>query len=148
MSKKRNVFVEGAISPEFIARSISNHQTKTEIGAHEIFLGQVRADKHGNETVNAIEYTCYTEMAEESIASIREKAFEKFELSCLHIYHSIGMVKAGEICFFVFASSPHRKDARNAVVFLVDTIKSETPIFGKEFLTDSSHIWKKNIADK
>lgn len=148
MSKMKSVFIEGAISPDFIATSISKHQNKTGIGAHEIFLGQVRADKHENEIVEAIEYTAYTEMAEESLHKIRESAFEKFELSCLHIYHSLGKVKAGEICFFVFASSPHRIEARKAVAYLVDAIKLETPIFGKELLTDSSHIWKKNTADK
>ena len=43
--KPKNVFVEGAITSEFIASSIAKHQTKTTIGAHNIFLGQVRADE-------------------------------------------------------------------------------------------------------
>jgi molybdopterin synthase catalytic subunit len=46
MEKKvKNIFVEGAISPEFIAESISKHSTKKNIGAHSIFLGQVRKYK-------------------------------------------------------------------------------------------------------
>ncbi len=43
--KIKNVFQEGAISSEFIANSIQKHQSKTNIGAHNIFLGQVRADE-------------------------------------------------------------------------------------------------------
>ena len=39
--KTKNVFKEGAISSEFIGESIAKHQTKTSIGAHNIFLGQV-----------------------------------------------------------------------------------------------------------
>ena len=41
----KNIFVEGAITPEKIAKSIAAHQSKTGIGAHDIFLGQVRADE-------------------------------------------------------------------------------------------------------
>ena len=42
--KKKSVFLNGAISPGFIADSIAAHSKKTTIGAHDIFLGQVRAD--------------------------------------------------------------------------------------------------------
>lgn len=35
--KPKNVFREGAISSEFIANSIAKHQSKTSIGAHNIF---------------------------------------------------------------------------------------------------------------
>ena len=36
--KKHKVFVQGAISPQFIADSIAKHSSKTSIGAHDIFL--------------------------------------------------------------------------------------------------------------
>ena len=39
--KLKNVFIKDAISPTFIADSIAKHQSKTQIGAHDIFLGQV-----------------------------------------------------------------------------------------------------------
>ena len=93
--KHKNVFKQGAISSEFIGDSIAKHQTKTSIGAHNIFLGQVRADIIDNKTVAAIEYTAYEDMANEKFDKIREAAFEKFELTCMHIYHSLGIVKAG-----------------------------------------------------
>ncbi|MEP0711483.1 MAG: molybdenum cofactor biosynthesis protein MoaE, partial [Algoriphagus sp.] len=94
----KKVFLEGAISPEFIADSIAKHQGKHSIGAHNIFLGQVRGDEVGEQKVVAIEYTAYEEMANEKLHEIREAAFEKFDLTCLHIYHSLGTVKVGEIC--------------------------------------------------
>ena len=70
MSKKI-VFIQGAISSEFIAQSIAKHQGKHSIGAHNIFLGQVRADVHGDTKVKAIEYTAYEEMANEKLDAIR-----------------------------------------------------------------------------
>ena len=100
--KKHKVLVQGAISPQFIADSIAKHSTKISIGAHDIFLGQVRADQIEGKVVEAIDYSAYEEMANLVFHEIREKTFEKFDLVCMHIYHSLGIVKAGEICLFVF----------------------------------------------
>ncbi len=141
---KKTTFIEGAISSEFIGNSIAKHQSKTAIGAHTIFLGQVRADKIDDKTVVAIEYSAYEEMAETSFYEIREAAFAKYNLSCLHIYHSLGMVKTGEICLFVFVSAPRRKVVFEAVEFLVEEIKQKVPVFGKEIFEDETYIWKKN----
>ncbi|MDX1604077.1 MAG: molybdenum cofactor biosynthesis protein MoaE, partial [Salinimicrobium sediminis] len=129
---------------EFIARSIAKHQSKTQIGAHNIFLGQVRADVVDEKTVKAIEYTAYEEMANRKFHEIREAAFEKFDLTCMHIYHSLGLVKAGEICLFVFVSSPRRKTIFEALEFVVEEIKAKVPVFGKEIFEDSTHQWKVN----
>lgn len=142
--KKKNVFVEGAISPEFIAESIAKHQSKHSIGAHNIFLGQVRADEIDNKIVNAIEYTSYEELADKKLIEIRESAFEKYDLTCMHIYHSLGKVKAGEICFFVFVSSNRRKEVYEATEYIVNRVKEDVPIFGKEIFQDQSHQWKVN----
>ncbi len=142
--KTKNVFVKGAISPEFIAQSISAHQSKTAIGAHDIFLGQVRADKIEGKVVGAIEYTAYEEMANQKFQEIRTAAFEEFDLSCLHIYHSLGTVKVGGICLFVFASSAHRKEVFDALHQVVEEIKSQVPVFGKELFKDNSYQWKVN----
>jgi molybdopterin synthase catalytic subunit len=142
--KTKNVFIQGAISSQFIGNSIAKHQTKTSIGAHNIFLGQVRADEVNNKRVSAIEYTAYEDMANAKFHEIREAAFEKFELTCMHIYHSLGTVNAGEICLFVFVSSPHRKTVFKALEYIVEEIKAEVPVFGKEIFEDSSHQWKVN----
>ena len=143
-TKLKNVFIQGAISPDFIGQAIAKHQVKTHIGAHDIFLGQVRADVIDNREVVAIEYTAYESMANKEFHQIREAAFKQFELSCLHIYHSIGVVKAGEICLFVFASSPHRKVVFQALQYVVEEIKNKVPVFGKELFEDDSYNWKVN----
>lgn len=143
-NKIKNVFKEGAISAEFIGNSIAKHQSKTTIGAHNIFLGQVRADQIDEKIVASIEYTAYEDMANEKFHDIRESAFEKFDLTCMHIYHSLGNVKAGEICLFVFVSAPRRKDVFPAIEYIVNNIKAHVPIFGKELFEDATHQWKVN----
>ena len=143
MSKK-TVFIQGAISSEFIAQSIAKHQGKHSIGAHNIFLGQVRADVHGDTKVKPIEYTAYEEMANEKLDAIREKAFAKYDLVCMHIYHSLGVVEVGEVCLFVFVSATRRKQVYEATESIVNWIKEDVPIFGKEVFQDASHQWKVN----
>ena len=132
--KSKSVFMEGAITSEFIGNSIYKHQTKTNIGAHNIFLGQVRADVINDKTVLAITYTAYLDMANQKFHEIRESAFEKFELTCMHIYHSLGTVKAGEICLFVFVSAPRRKVVFEALEYIVEAIKQMFLFLEKRFL--------------
>ncbi len=140
----KNCFKEGPISTEFIGESIAHHQVKTNIGAHQIFLGQVRMDEINGKKVVAIDYSAHEEMANKVFHDIREATFEKFDLTCMHIYHSKGIVKAGEICLFVFVSSKHRKIALQAIEYLVEEIKANVPVFGKELFEDDSYVWKKN----
>jgi molybdopterin synthase catalytic subunit len=142
--KPKTVFIEGAITSKFIGNSIAKHQTKTSIGAHNIFLGQVRADDIEGKVVSAIDYTAYEDMANEKFHEIREATFGKFNLTCMHIYHSLGKVKAGEICLFVFVSSPRRKEVFKALEYVVEEIKAKAPVFGKEIFEDETHQWKVN----
>lgn len=124
----KNIFVHGPIAASFVGESINKHNTKTEIGGHSIFLGQVRADMIDEKMVSVIEYTAYEEMALELMHSIRKDIFAKYNLTCMHVYHSLGKVKAGEICLFVFTSSPHRKSAIEACSQTVERIKAELPV--------------------
>jgi molybdopterin synthase catalytic subunit len=142
--KIKNIFVSGKIDPSFIADSISMHSTKISIGGHSIFMGQVRRDEVNGRFVAAIDYTAYEELALEKMHQIREAIFEKYPLHCMHVHHSLGTIKTGEICLFVFTSSAHRKPAIEACEELVERIKAELPIWGKEIFEDNTHQWKEN----
>src|SRR5580700_9789729 len=118
--KTRDIFFTGAIPSWHIAESIQKLSTQTSIGGHSIFLGQVRADEKDGKKVAAIEYTSYEQMALERMHAIRETIFEKYPLTCMHVHHSLGKIVAGEICFFVFTSSAHRKAAIDACEEIVE----------------------------
>ena len=141
---RKKVFVEGAISAEFISSSIASHSKKTNIGAHSLFLGQVRADSVNGKSVTAIDYTAYTEMADNVFHNIREQAFSKYALTCMHIFHSLGRVNVGEISLFVFTSSVHRRAAIDACNEIVERIKNDVPVWGQEVFDDDSTKWKVN----
>ncbi|OYU55005.1 MAG: molybdopterin converting factor [Chitinophagaceae bacterium BSSC1] len=140
----KNIFFEGPIPAQKIADDIQKHASKTDIGAHSIFLGQVRADQFEDGLVEAIEYTCYQEMALEKMHEIREALFAKYDLTCMHVHHSLGTVPVGAICLFVFVSSKHRQAAITACSELLELIKKELPIWGKEILNNQTSTWKKN----
>ena len=142
--RPKNIFIQGPITADFIRDSIRKHSTKTDIGGHSIFLGQVRADEMDSKVVSAIEYTAYEDMALEKMHSIREEIFSRYELTCMHVYHSLGKVATGEICLFVFTSSAHRKMAIDACEETVERIKAELPVWGKELFDNESYQWKVN----
>ena len=135
----KNIFVNHAIAPAFIGESIAQHGRKTDIGAHDIFIGQVRADTVDGRTVAAIEYTAYETMALQLMHRIREDVFSTYELTCMHVYHSLGRVNVGELCLFVFTSSARRGPAMDACEAVVGRIKAELPIWGTELFIDETH---------
>lgn len=142
--RERNIFVQGPIDAAFIGESIAKHATKTSIGGHGIFLGQVRADEIEGRKVEGIEYTAYEQMALERMTAIREDIFAKYPLTCMHVYHSLGRVEAGGICLFVFTSAAHRREAINACSECVERIKAELPVWGRELFEGEGHRWKVN----
>jgi molybdopterin synthase catalytic subunit len=56
----------------------------------------------------------------------------------------LGKVNLGGICFFVFVSAPHRPQVYEATEYIVNRIKEEVPIFGKELFETGDYQWKKN----
>ena len=146
MTEKResNIFIQGPISAEMIAESIKKHSSKSDIGAHNIFLGQIRKDTVGDQEVCAIEYTSYEVMAINKMQEIKEDVFAKYNLICMHVLHSLGTIHIGEICLFVFTSSKHRKMANDACQEIVERIKNELPIWGREIFMDGNYKWKEN----
>lgn len=144
MHKVKNIFTQGPISPAFVAESIAKHNSQTGIGAHSIFLGQVRADQQGEQQVAGIEYTTYEPMALERMHEIREDIFARYALTCMHVHHSLGLVRTGEVSLFVFTSAPHRRAAIDACNEVVEAIKASLPVWGKEIFDNQDTRWKEN----
>ena len=140
----KNIFIHGPINPLFVSESIQKHSSKFDIGGHSIFLGQVRGDKINNKKITAIEYTANEAMALKIMHGIREELFAKYQISCMHVHHSIGIIKAGELCLFVLTSAPHRKAAIDSCDEAVERIKKTLPVWGKEFFEDETYQWKIN----
>ena len=142
--KKENIFVKGAISASLVAEEILTVQQNKKVGAHTIFIGQVRNDTIKEKKIIAIEYSAYEEMADATFFKIMEEASEKFNIEALVITHSLQNVKCGDMCLFVLVATAHRNEAYDASRFVVEAIKKQVPVFGKEIFEDESHTWKIN----
>ncbi|TAH26044.1 MAG: molybdenum cofactor biosynthesis protein MoaE [Cytophagales bacterium] len=138
------IWQQGAIETAKITHWIEDLKTDFQIGAVDIFIGQIREDIINNHPVKAIDYTAYELMAEASILNISELIAHEYELHKVVVLHSIGRVKVGEISLFVLVASKHRVSVFEACRAVVEKIKKEVPIWGKEILDTGEEVWKKN----
>ena len=137
-------FVTGAITPNTISEIVSQTSNDSFSGASNIFLGRIRADKVNDKTVKSIEYTCYEEMATSVFTSIIEECAVEFPINNVNIIHSLGEVKNGELCLMVMVDCGHRKESFMACEYIVERLKKEVPIWGKEIFENETHQWKVN----
>lgn len=136
--------IEGAISDTVVSTLLERIGENPETGAGNFFIGQVRADKREDGRVKAINFTVYKEMAIAKAEQIIEEIKTQFPITQMHIYHSLGTIKVGEICLLVAVASAHRKESIQACNLIIERVKKEVPIWGKEMLEGEKEIWKEN----
>ncbi len=108
-----------------------------EAGALCTFLGTARLHSDGKE-VNSLHYEAYPEMAERSLAEILGEAVARFPGVRVEARHRLGDVPLGEASVAVVAAAPHREEAFAACRFVIDEIKSRTPIWKREQFRDGT----------
>ena len=117
-----------------------NQAHHPEAGGIVIFSGETRNHSNGKK-VDYLEYEAHVEMAEKSIAGILEEAMRRWPLKKAMAVHRIGRVDISEPAVVVITVSAHRKQAYEANIFIIDSIKKESPIWKKEFFTDGGASW-------
>lgn len=134
--------IEGPVSSGFMASELDRMSASQHLGAHAVFVGTVRADQAGEKTVTGIEYSAYPEMISPVIRGIQDDLFSRFDdLAFVQVYHSTGLVRAGEHSLLVIVSAGHRKQAFAACTACVELIKEKLPVWKKEMYSDGSHHW-------
>ena len=112
-------------------------------GAIDVFLGTTRRYTAGRET-ERLEYEAYGSMAVDEMKRLAEKAAVRWPLAKVVVHHRSGVVAVTESSVIVGVSSPHRKDAFDATRFLIDTLKTEVPIWKREHFADGETEWVEN----
>jgi molybdopterin synthase catalytic subunit len=102
-----------------------------EAGALATFIGSVRDSAHGD-TVVALELEAYPGFTEKQIAQLETDARSRFDVIDLLIVHRYGRMNPGEAIVLVAALSKHRREALQAVDYLMDRLKTEAPFWKKE----------------
>ena len=112
-------------------------------GAHISFRGYVRQDnpKKGLSGVQAIDYACYRELAEKEGMRIMESACTLYGVRRIFCLHRIGVVALGEASLHIEVSSAHRKEAFEAMQYIIDCIKESLPIWKKEITASGQAVW-------
>jgi molybdopterin synthase catalytic subunit len=119
---------------------------RSEAGALATFIGSVRNAAHGGE-VAALELEHYPGFTEARIAEIEAEARQRFDVIDLAVIHRYGRMAPGEPIVFVAALSIHRREALQAVDFLMDKLKTDAPFWKKEVRADGSPEWIEPRSD-
>jgi molybdopterin synthase catalytic subunit len=110
---------------------------RSEAGALATFVGTVRCSAHGGE-VAALELEHYPGFTEKQIAQIEAEARERFDVIDTLVIHRHGRMEPGEAIVLVCALSKHRREALQAVDYLMDRLKTEAPFWKREVRPDGA----------
>ncbi|MBI1361483.1 MAG: molybdenum cofactor biosynthesis protein MoaE [Alphaproteobacteria bacterium] len=110
---------------------------RAEAGALASFVGSVRDSAHGGE-VSALELEHYPGFTESQIADIDAAARARFDVIDTLVIHRYGRMAPGEAIVLVAAISKHRREALQAVDYLMDRLKTEAPFWKKEVRPDGA----------
>ena len=137
---------DGALPPDRVSSVLTRWSADDRVGGVASFAGLVRADETPEGRVSAIEFTAHRSMAERSIREIVERAAAAYESPVLRVYveHALGLVAVGEIPIVIIAGASHRPEAFGLCRDLLEALKSEVPIYGRELTEGGGRQWKVN----
>lgn len=109
---------------------------RAEAGALASFVGSVRDSAPpsagmGGE-VEALELEHYPGFTQKRIEEIDAEARRRFDVIDTLVIHRYGRMLPGEAIVLVAALSKHRREALQAVDYLMDRLKTEAPFWKKE----------------
>ncbi|KXS16861.1 Molybdopterin biosynthesis MoaE [Gonapodya prolifera JEL478] len=131
------------VDSPYDARAIADACKDPSCGAISTFEGTTRNTFEGKRVLS-LHYESYVPMALKELHHICLTARTSWpSLVHVRIAHRIGSVPVGEGSVFVAASSPHRREAIEAVEWMVDELKATVPIWKREVYEDGS-VWKAN----
>ena len=124
------------LDPEAIARSVED----PACGAVASFAGVVRNENEGK-PVKMIRYEAYPSMAIRKMEQIGEVLRERWGCRGVALEHRIGDLQVGDTSVILAVSSPHRKEAFEAIRHGMDLFKTTVPIWKREFYRDGTDAW-------
>lgn len=116
-------------------------QNDAKIGASSIFLGTMR-DFNDDEDIESMELEHYPGMTEEYLTKLVEDSIEKFKIIDGLVIHRVGLLKPTDPIVLVATWSEHRDNAFNATREIMESLKSEAPLWKKES-TNTGFKWVK-----
>jgi molybdopterin synthase catalytic subunit len=133
---KRFAVVARAIDPGALIAEVQAN----EVGAISVFVGTVR-DTNDGRSVNALDYSAYTAMAESELAAILSEAEGIFGVTSIVVEHRIGSLALGDVSVAIACAHAHRAPALECTRFVIEEIKKRVPIWKLEHYADGARDW-------
>lgn len=133
------------ISPGRYTQIVEEFRRDPSIGGVVGFTGLVRADETDRGRVTEIEFTAHEEMAESAIAALTTRFGDgEGDVRRIHLEHALGRVPVGGIPILIVVGAGHRRAAFTACAGILEALKAEVPIYGKELTDQDGSRWKEN----
>ncbi|MCW2842988.1 MAG: molybdopterin synthase subunit MoaE [Nocardioides sp.] len=108
-------------------------------GGLTLFVGRVR-DHDGGKGVEGLDYSAHpTALAR--LTEVCERIAEQYDVQGVAAVHRTGTLAIGDIAVVVATTSAHRGEAFTASRALIDTLKSEVPIWKHQRFGDGTDEW-------
>jgi molybdopterin synthase catalytic subunit len=108
-------------------------------GGLTLFVGRVRDHDHGLD-VRGLEYSAHP-TALDALRRVCAEVAEQYDVRAVAAVHRVGRLSIGDIAVIVATASAHRGTAFDASRALIDTLKSEVPIWKHQQFADGGDEW-------
>ncbi|MGH3346271.1 MAG: molybdenum cofactor biosynthesis protein MoaE [Nocardioides sp.] len=108
-------------------------------GGLTLFVGRVR-DHDGGKSVDGLDYSAHpTALA--TLADVCDRVAGQYDVHGVAAVHRVGTLAIGDIAVVVATTAAHRGEAFTASRALIDTLKSELPIWKHQRFGDGTEEW-------
>jgi len=108
-------------------------------GGLTLFVGRVRDHDQG-QAVAGLDYAAHP-TALDRLHDVCAQVAEQYDVSGVAAVHRVGTLAIGDIAVVVAATAAHRGEAFTASRALIDTLKSEVPIWKHQRFRDGTEEW-------
>ena len=108
-------------------------------GGLTLFVGRVR-DHDGGKSVDGLDYSAHP-TALEVMADVCRRVAAEHDVHGVAAVHRVGRLAIGDVAVVVATTTAHRGEAFAASRALIDTLKSEVPIWKHQRFGDGTEEW-------
>lgn len=108
-------------------------------GGLVLFVGRVR-DHDGGKSVTGLSYSAHPS-ALATLEDVCARVAEEYDVTAVAAVHRVGDLAIGEAAVVVATTAGHRGSAFEASRALIDTLKSEVPIWKHQLFVDGTDEW-------
>lgn len=116
---------------------LANSRCPQGVGASTVFVGFMR-DFNAGEQVQSMWIEYYPEMTRKYLVELVEQISQKYPVQDVLLLHRVGQIQVSEPIVVVAVWSQHRDEAYRANREMIETLKTQAPLWKKEQLIHTS----------